>query len=48
MPPVNGLWVVAEVVVGQLAQPVYLDVDGGGAGELGDGGSGLGVHREAT
>jgi len=45
--PVDGVWVVAEMVVGQLLQPGQLDVDGGGAGEIGVDGSGLGVHRWA-
>lgn len=46
MAPVNGHWVVAEVVVGQLLQPGHLDVYGGGAGEIGADGIGLGVHWE--
>lgn len=44
---VDGFRVVSEVVVSQLLQPVQLDVDGGGAGEIGVEGSGLGVHRGA-
>jgi hypothetical protein len=43
--PVDGVRVVADVVVGQLLQPGQLDVDGGGAGEIGVEGGGLGVHR---
>jgi hypothetical protein len=45
--PLDGVRVVAEVIVGQLLQPGQLDVDGGGAGEIGVDGSGLGVHRGA-
>ena len=43
----DAVRVVAEVVVGQLLQPGQLDVDGGGACEIGVDGSGLGVHRGA-
>lgn len=51
--PVDGVRVVAEVVVGQLLQPGQLDVDvdgdgdGGSACEIGVDGSGLDVHRGA-
>jgi hypothetical protein len=38
---------MAEVVVGQLLQPGQLDVDGGGAGEIGVDGGGFSVHRGA-
>lgn len=48
MAPVDGVRVVAEMVVGQLLKPGQLDVDGGGAGEIGVDGSGLGVHRGAS
>lgn len=47
MDPVDGVRVVAEVVVGQLLQPGQLDVDGCGAREIGVDGNGLGVHRGA-
>ena len=42
--PVDGLRVVAEVIVGQLLQPGQLGVDGCGAGEVGVDGCGLGGH----
>jgi hypothetical protein len=45
--PVDGVRVVAEVVVGQLLHPGQLDVDGGGAGEIAIEGSRLDVHRGA-
>ena len=43
----NGFRVVAEVVVGELLRLGQLDVDGGGAGEIGVESRGLGVHRGA-
>ena len=45
MAPMDGIGVVAEVVVGKLLQPFQLGVDGGGAGEVGVEGGLLGVHR---
>ena len=45
MAPVDGVRVVAEVVVGQLLQPFQFGVNGGGAGEVGIEGGLLGVHR---
>ena len=47
MAPVDGVRVVAEVVVGQLLQPFQFGVNGGSALWVGVGGSGLGVHRGA-
>ena len=41
----DGVRVMAKVLVGQLPQPGQLEVDGGGAGEIGVDGVGLGVHR---
>jgi hypothetical protein len=41
----NGIGVVAEVVVGELLQLFQFGVDGGSAGEVGVGGGLLGVHR---
>ncbi len=46
--PVDGVRVVAEVVVGQLLQPGQLDVDGGGAGEIGIEGGGLGCSSRGS
>lgn len=45
MPQVDGIRVLAEVVVGQLLQPCQFGVDGGAAGEIGVEGGWLGVHR---
>lgn len=43
--PVDGVGVVAEMVIGELLQPFQLGVDGGSAGEVGLEGGLLGVHR---
>jgi hypothetical protein len=43
--PVDGVWVVAEMVVGELLQPFQRGVDGGGAGEVGVESGWFGVHR---
>jgi hypothetical protein len=43
--PMNGIGVVAEVVIGELPQPFQLGVDGSGAGEVGVEGGLFGVHR---
>lgn len=43
--PMDGIGVMAEVVIGELLQPLQLGVDGGGAGEVGVEGGLLGVHR---
>ena len=45
--PVDGVRVMAEVVIVQLLQPGQTHVNGGGASEIDVGGSGLGVHRGA-
>jgi len=45
VPPMNGIGVVTEVVIGKLLQPFQLGVDGGSAGEVGAEGGLLGVHR---
>jgi len=43
--PVDGVGVMAKVVVGELLQPFQFGMDGGGAGEVGVEGGWLGVHR---
>jgi hypothetical protein len=43
--PMDGIWVVTEVVIGELLQLFQLGVDGSGAGEIGVEGGWLGVHR---
>ena len=45
MAPMDGIRVMAEVVVGELLQPFQFDVDDGSAGEVGVEGGLLGVHR---
>ena len=45
MAPVDGIRVMAEVVVGELLQPFQFGVDGGSAGEVSVEGAWLGVHR---
>ena len=45
--PVDGVRVMAEVVIVQLLQPGQTHVNGGGASEIDVDGSGLGVHRGA-
>ena len=43
--PMDGIGVMAEVIVGELLQPFQLGVDGGGVGKIGVEGGWLGVHR---
>jgi len=41
----DGIGVMAEVIVGELLQPFKFGVDGGSAGEVGVEGGLPGVHR---
>ena len=45
MAPMDGIGVVAEMIIGKLLQPFQLGVDGGGAGEVSVEGGWLDVHR---
>lgn len=45
MASMDGIGVMAKMIVGELLQPFQLGVDGGGAGKIGVEGALLGVHR---